>query len=160
MAGVARGRETASQLSNHQATAPAEASTPGANGGTVGLGCVGIFVRDLPASLSFYRRLGPAIPDDAGVGNDYRLRLPNGQVFFWETHEAVRDFDPAWQPSPGSRRVVLEFGFASDEALDAMYAGLTSAGHLAPFTFDNSTVRIAIVKDPDGNEVGLRSPQC
>lgn len=162
-ASVARGRVNASQPTNDQATETAEASTRDANGGTVGLGCIGIFVRDLPASLDFYRTLGLAIPDDAGGGNDYRLRLPNGQVFFWETYKAVRDFDPGWQPSSGNRRIVLEFGFSTAQALDDKYAELTSMGYqgyLAPFTFAHSTVRLALVQDPDGNEIGIRSPEC
>ena len=139
------------------------ADATGAEGGTVGVGCIGVFVRDLPASLDFYRSLGLAIPEDAGGGYDYRLRLPTGQVFFWETYEAVRAFDPSWQPSSGSRRMVLEFGFATPEALNDKYAELTSQGYegyLDPFTFAGSTVRIALIKDPDGNEVGMRYPEC
>jgi catechol 2,3-dioxygenase-like lactoylglutathione lyase family enzyme len=129
----------------------------------VGVGCIGVFVSDLRASLDFYRRLGLAIPEDAGDGSDYRLRLPTGQVFFWETYEAVQAFDPDWQPSSGSRRIVLEFGFATPEALDDKYAELTSQGYegyLDPFTFAGSTVRIALIRDPDGNEVGMRYPEC
>ena len=139
------------------------ADATGAEGGTVGVGCIGVFVRDLRASLGFYRRLGLDIPEDAGGGFDYRLRLPTGQVFFWETYEAVRAFDPGWQPSSGNRRMVLEFGFATPEALNDKYAELTSRGYegyLDPFTFAGSTVRIALIKDPDGNEVGMRYPKC
>lgn len=163
LAGVVRGRGLVDRQDDSQATASAQASTPEASGGTVSLGCVGIVARDLPASLAFYRSLGLVIPDDAGGGSDYRLRLPTGQVLFWETYAVVRDFDPSWQPSTGNRRVVLEFGFATAQALDDTYAGLTADGHegyLAPFTFDNSTVRYALVSDPDGNEIGLRSPAC
>lgn len=130
--------------------------------GTVGLGCIGIFVRDLPTSLAFYRRLGLAIPENAGGSYDYRLQLPNKQVLFWETYGAVRAFDPEWQPSTGNRRVVLEFGFATARALNDKYAELTAAsyeGYLAPFSFNNG-VRYALIKDPDGNEVGLRYPEC
>lgn len=140
------------------------ADATGAEGGTVGVGCIGVFVRDLRASLGFYRRLGLDIPEDAGGGGyAYRLRLPTGQVFFWESYRAVRDFDPGWQPSSGNRRMVLEFGFATPEALNDKYAELTSRGyegHLDPFTFAGSTVRYALIRDPDGNEVGMRYPEC
>lgn len=142
----------------------AGADATGAEGGTVGVGCIGVFVRDLSASLDFYRMLGLDIPKDAGGGgNAYRLRLPTGQVFFWETYQAVRAFDPDWQPSSGHRRVVLEFGFTTTKALDDKYAELTSAGYdgyLAPFTFGGSTIRYALIKDPDGNEMALRCPEC
>jgi catechol 2,3-dioxygenase-like lactoylglutathione lyase family enzyme len=125
--------------------------------GTIGLGIVGLIVRDLAASLDFYRRLGLDIPPGV-TGSNYRLRLPNGQVFFWDDYATVRSFDPGWRPSAGNRRVVLEFGFASPEALDATYAALIAAGHegyLAPFDVG---ARYALVKDPDGNEIGLRYP--
>ena len=134
------------------------------DGGTVGVGCIGIFVRDLSASPDFYRMLGLDIAEDVGGGGSaYRLRLPNGQVFFWETYQAVRAFDPDWQPASGNRRVVLEFGFASAQALNDKYAELTSAGYegyLAPFTFGGSTIRYALIEDPDGNEMALRYPEC
>lgn len=163
LAGSARSGANANQQDDTQPQGAAGTGGGGENGGTVGVGCIGIFVRDLTASLTFYRMLGLAIPEDAGGGNDYRLRLPTGQVFFWETDAAVRAFDPDWQPSSGNRRAVLEFGFATAQALDEKYAEPTSAGYegyLAPFTFSNSTVRYALIKDPDGSEMGLRSPQC
>ncbi|MGI8404738.1 MAG: VOC family protein [Thermomicrobiales bacterium] len=163
LSGTARGSVNGNQQVDGPATEAAGTSASEANSGTIGPVCIGIFVRDLPESLNFYRRLGLAIPEDAGGGYDYRLRLPTGQVFFWETYEAVRAFDPNWQPSSGNRRAVLEFGFATAQALDDKYAELTSAGYegyLAPFTFSNSTVRYALIKDPDGNEIGLRYPKC
>ena len=161
--GTARGSKAVNQRAARPATEVTGTSAAEANGGTVGLVCIGIFVRDLPESLNFYRRLGLAIPEDAGGNNDYRLRLPTGQVLFWETYEAVRAFDPNWQPASGNRRAVLEFGFATAQALDDKYAELTSAGYkgyLAPFTFSNSTIRYALIKDPDGNEIALRNPEC
>lgn len=130
-------------------------SNPGT--GTIGLGIVGLIVRDLSASLDFYRRLGLAIPPDVR-GSNYRIRLPNGQVSFWDNYETVRSFDPGWQPSTGNRRVVLEFGFASPDALDTVNADLTAAGYegyLSPFDIGAG---YALVKDPDGNEIGLRYP--
>jgi len=157
------GSEDASQQDDSQEEEATGTSASEENSGTVGIGCIGLFVRDLPESLNFYRRLGLAIPENAGGGLDYRLSLPTGQVFFWETYEAVRAFDPDWQPSSGNRRVVLEFGFATAQALNDKYAELTSEGYegyLAPFTFGNSTIRYALIRDPDGNEIALRYPEC
>lgn len=59
--------------------------------------------------------------------------------------------------------MVLEFGFATAQLLDDKYSELASAGYegyLTPFTFTNSTIRYALMRDPDGNEVGLRFPIC
>jgi len=130
----------------------------GENAAPVGLGIVGLIVRDLAASLAFYRRLGLAIPP-AVAGDNFRLRLPGGQVFFWDTYEVTRGYDPDWAPSSGHRRVVLEFGFPTARAVDDTYADLTGAGHdgyLSPR--DVGAARYALVRDPDGNEIGLRYP--
>lgn len=148
---------TTSSASQETTSMSTPVSTPGEASGTIGLGIVGLIVRDLQASLDFYRRLGLPIPPGTG-GSNFRLRLPTGQVFFWDDYATTRSFDPDWQPSSGSRRIVLEFGFASPEALDATYAELTGAGYegyLPPFDIG---ARYALVKDPDGNEIGLRYP--
>lgn len=129
------------------------------NGGTVGLGIVGLVVRDVAASLDFYRALGLDIPPDAGGGGYHRTKLPNGQTFFWDSYEITRGYDPGWEPSSGNRRVVLEFGFSSAQGVDDKYAELTGVGHegyLSPR--DVGAARYALVKDPDGNEIGLRHP--
>ena len=99
------------------------------NNATVGLGIVGLIVRDVGASLDFYRMLGLNIPPEAGSGGYHRMQLPNGQTFFWDSYEVTRGYDPNWEPSSGNRRVVLEFGFASAEGVDDKYAELTNAGY-------------------------------
>lgn len=126
---------------------------------TLGLGIVGLIVRDLGRSLEFYRRLGLNVPPDAAQGTNFRLRMDNGQVFFWDTYEVVRDFDPDWQPSSGDLRVILEFGFAHAEQVDAKHNELVEAGassYLAPRSLGQT--RYALVEDPDGNQIGLRFP--
>ena len=126
---------------------------------TLGLGIVGLIVRDLAASLGFYRQLGLDIPADVDGGTNYRMQSPNGQIFFWDTYEVTRGYDPDWQPSKGHRRVVLEFGFPTPEAVDAKHAEFVSAGYesyLEPFSL--GATRYALIKDPDGNEIGLRYP--
>lgn len=137
-------------------------TTPFVSGGTLGLGIVGLVVRDLPASLAFYRQLGLAVPADADTSSGaYRLRQPNGQILFWETVDYVRGFDPAYQPATGDRRVVLEFGFARPSDVNAMHDRLVAAGapsRLAPVSWSGDTIRYAIVIDPDGNQISLRWP--
>lgn len=135
---------------------------PALAGGTLGLGIVGLTVRDLPASLAFYRRLGLAIPADVDTSTGaFRLPQPNGQILFWETVQYVRGFDPTYQPGTGDRRVTLEFGFARAEDVDAMYDKLLAdgaRGHFPPTTWNNGAIRYAIVTDPDDNQISLRWP--
>ena len=129
------------------------------NGGTVGLGIVGLVVRDIEASLEFYRELGLDIPSEAGEGGYHRMQLPNGQTFFWDSYDITRSYDPNWEPSSGNRRIVLEFGFASAQAVDDKYVELTDAGYESYLSPRNvGEARYAMVKDPDDNEIGLRHP--
>lgn len=136
-----------------------DVNEPTENKGTVGLGIVGLIVRDVGASLDFYRMLGLDIPPGADRGGYHRMQLSNGQTFFWDSYEITRGYDPGWEPSSGNRRVVLEFGFASAQAVDDKYAELTDAGHegyLSPRYVGEA--RYALVEDPDGNQIGLRHP--
>jgi len=136
------------------AAAPASAD-PNA---TLGLGITGLIVADVPRSLAFYRRLGIPIPEGV-TGDSYRLPLATGQVFFWDTETLTRSWDPGWTPRTGSRRVVLEFGFATPAAVDAKYADMVAAGYPGyrpPGDLFGS--RYAIVVDPDGNQIALRNP--
>jgi catechol 2,3-dioxygenase-like lactoylglutathione lyase family enzyme len=144
-------------------TPPGGAGRPAVTGGTLGLGIVGLAVGDLDASLAFYRRLGLAIPADVDTsGGAFRLRLPSGMIFFWETLPYVRGFDPTYQPATGGdRKVILEFGFGTPEEVNAMYDVLLAAGargYLAPVSWDNGAIRYAIVVDPDDNQIALRWP--
>ena len=138
------------------------APLPGTAGGTLGLGIVGIAVADLAASLAFYRRLGLAIPADVDAsGGAFRLPLPNGMVFFWETVGYIQGFDPSYRPGTGDRRVILEFGFATADDVNAMYDTLLATGarsRLAPVTWNGGDIRYAIVTDPDNNQISLRWP--
>ena len=134
-------------------------SEPANDGGTVGLGIVGLVVRDIEASLEFYRELGLDIPSGAGDGGYHRMQLSNGQTFFWDSYEITRGYDPDWEPSSGNRRIVLEFGFASAQAVDDKHAELTESGYESYLSPRNvGAARYALVKDPDGNEIGLRYP--
>jgi catechol 2,3-dioxygenase-like lactoylglutathione lyase family enzyme len=120
---------------------------------------VGLIVRDVRASLDFYRMLGLDIPPGAGSGGYHRMQLSNGQTFFWDSYEITRGYDPDWEPSSGDRRIMLEFGFSSARAVDDKYAELIGAnyeGRMSPRYVGEA--RYAMVKDPDGNEISLRHP--
>ena len=118
-----------------------------------------LFVRDMDATLAFYERLGLTItragPDFASADKEGGLALSFG------TAALTRGYDPNWREHDGLATNTLNFTLASRDAVDAMYAKLVAAGytaHLAPIdAFWGS--RYAIVDDPDGNVVGLHSPQ-
>lgn len=135
---------------------------PGIAGGTLGLGIVGLAVRDLPRSLAFYRRLGLPIPADIDTSEGaFRLALTNGQVFFWETVSYIQGFDPTYRQGTGDRKVILEFGFAEPGDVNTMYDTLIAAGaqgRFPPTAWNDGKIRYAIVIDPDDNQISLRWP--
>ncbi|MEX2246275.1 MAG: VOC family protein [Dehalococcoidia bacterium] len=118
-----------------------------------------LFVRDMEATLAFYRRLGLNV--ESVGGNFARAALPGGGSIEFGTAELTRSYDPGWREPNGPSTNTLNFSLASREAVDDVYDDLTAAGyrgHLAPIdAFWGS--RYAIVDDPDGNIVGLHSPR-
>jgi uncharacterized glyoxalase superfamily protein PhnB len=121
-----------------------------------------VIVRDMTASLDFYRRLGAVPPDGAeAVGVHLQLRMPGGFSLELDTAESARLWHAGWRADPASARVVIGFSLPTREAVDERYAELTSAGYVGrqpPFDAFWGA-RYAIVADPDGNDVGLMSPQ-
>lgn len=118
-----------------------------------------LFVRDLPTTLAFYRLLGLAIENVSDMFA--RATMPGGVAIEFGTAELTRSYDPNWREPAGPATNTINFQFASDEAVDAMYATLTGAGfagHLAPCTPPWET-RFALVDDPDGNVIGLHGPR-
>jgi catechol 2,3-dioxygenase-like lactoylglutathione lyase family enzyme len=125
---------------------------------------------NVEASVAFYRRLGLDISEQA------IWRTPTGphHVTAQGGAEGVGPgldldstaFAQAWNAGWKGRgdlegRVVVGFRMPSREAVDALYAELTGAGHVglqAPCdAFWGS--RYAVVEDPDGIAVGLMSPR-
>lgn len=123
------------------------------------LSAIYLFVRDMDASIAFYRQLG--LTFDAPGGDFVRARMPDGSLALeLGTERLTRGYDPGFRMPSGPGTNTLNFDLASREAVDAMYTDLTQAGygaHLAPIdAFWGS--RFAIVDDPDGNVIGLHSP--
>ena len=145
---------------------PPGTPTPPVPGATLGLGIVGLIVRDLSASLDFYRRLGLAVPAVVDLrGGAVRFRMPNDTIFVWETVEYTRaGFDSDYRltgAGDSDRKVTLEFGFASSDAVTAKHDELVAAGapsYQAPITWNDGRIRFGMVVDPDGNRIGLRWP--
>ena len=121
-------------------------------------GGVHIFFRDLAATTDFYGRLGLEL---AGDEHFARAMLPNGQSFEFGSAQLSGAYDPGWREPSGASANALQFRLSSREAVDALFAELTLAGyhgHLAPIDAFWGA-RYAEVDDPNGNIVGLQSPQ-
>ena len=118
-----------------------------------------VLVRDIDASVDFYRRLGVGVPEDAS-GVHVQLRMPGGFSLELDTPESARLWHAGWRSDPGSVSVVIGFALPSREAVDEVYADLTATGSVGrqpPFDAFWGA-RYAVVADPDGNDVGLMSP--
>jgi catechol 2,3-dioxygenase-like lactoylglutathione lyase family enzyme len=124
------------------------------------LDMVGLHVRDMAASLAFYRRLGLEVPEGAESQPHVEATLPGGLRVGWDTHEVMRSFDPDWRPAEGGTSFSLAFLVDAPAEVDELYAELTGDGydgHLAPWDAFWGQ-RYAILKDPDGNDVALFAP--
>jgi catechol 2,3-dioxygenase-like lactoylglutathione lyase family enzyme len=118
-----------------------------------------VIVRDMAASLDFYRRLGIAIPGEA-ADDHVQLKMPGGFSLELDTAGSARLWHAGWRADPASARVVLGFMLASRTAVDDRYAELIATGYRGrrpPFDAFWGA-RYAVVADPDGNDVGLMSP--
>ena len=126
------------------------------------LDLVGLAVREMAASLAFYRRLGLDIPEGAESSEHGHVEatLPGGLRVAWDTHEVMQSFDPGWKPPAGGAPVTLAFRLDSPAEVDALYAELVGdgyEGHLDPWdSFWGQ--RYAVLHDPDGNDVALFAP--
>jgi uncharacterized glyoxalase superfamily protein PhnB len=125
---------------------------------------INLVVRDMDASLAFYRRLGLNVPEatvwrTATGAHHAEVQMGNGVVLEFDSIDLAKSYNAGWREVIGSRGV-LGFSLASRGAVDELYAALVAAGHSAsqsPYdTFWGA--RYAVVEDPDGNPVGLMSP--
>jgi catechol 2,3-dioxygenase-like lactoylglutathione lyase family enzyme len=119
-----------------------------------------LYVRDMKASLDFYRRLGIAFPEGAEKGV-FTTALGDGVHLAFGTFALTRGYDPGFREPKGGSPNSLQFDVESREAVDRIYRELTAAGyagHLAPHDAFWGA-RYAEVDDPDGNVIGFQSPQ-
>lgn len=124
------------------------------------LDLIGLVVRDMSASLAFYRQVGLEIPEAADSEDHVEVSLPGGLRLAWDTVEVIRSFEPDWTPPTGSPRVGLAFLCDSPADVDATYERLVAAGyHGRKEPWDAFWgQRYALVDDPDGNDVSLFAP--
>jgi uncharacterized glyoxalase superfamily protein PhnB len=122
-------------------------------------------VRDMEASIAFYRALGVDIPESAiwrtaSGAHHVDLTMPSGLIVHWDTEALAKVYDRGWRaPGGAGTRNVFSFKVASREEVDRIHGALVALGHPSaqpPYdTFWGA--RYAIVEDPDGNHVGLMS---
>lgn len=117
-------------------------------------------VRDLDASIAFYRRLGLDIPDPTGERPLVIHRMPSG-VSLLLTTSFASVYDPAFERPTGGYQQLLEFYVGQDALVDRAWADLTSGGYhgrMAPMK--TAGPYAAMVDDPDGNVVLLTSDEA
>lgn len=121
------------------------------------LDMIGLVVKDMAASLRFYRALGLAIPESMDREHHVEVTLPNGLRIGWDTTDVVKQFDPGWTAPKGSGRLGMAFLCESSADVDATYKRLVAqgfVGHKEPWDAFWGQ-RYAQIKDPDGNSVDL-----
>ena len=125
---------------------------------------VNLVVKDMAATLAFYRRLGVDIPESAiwktpsGVHHVSVGGAATGASVDFDSPALARHYNQGYAAERG--RVILGFGLPSREAVDALFEDLIGHEHqaLQPPYDAFWGARYAIVEDPDGNPVGLMSP--
>ena len=115
-------------------------------------------VRDMDATVAFYRRLGVTV--DAGPDAFHvAARFPSGMLLEFDSTAFAAQWDTGYRGGTGGS-AVIGFGCDSRAAVDERYADLVDAGYVGrqPPYDAFWGARYAIVEDPDGNPVGLMSP--
>lgn len=118
---------------------------------------IGIFVKDMPKALAFYRALGLDIPAELDSEGHAEITLPDGLRMAWDTHEVIRSFDENWKEPNGHPQIGLAFLCDNAEAVNSQYERLVGLGyesHKAPWDAFWGQ-RYAQIKDPDGNVIDL-----
>jgi len=120
---------------------------------------------DPAASVAFYRRLGVDIDETAiwrTATGTHHVNARSGEIDFeLDSTAFAQVWNQGWRGRGDLKgRVVLGFRVVSREAVDEVYADLTSAGYVGlqgPYDAFWGA-RYAVVEDPDGIAVGLMSP--
>ena len=118
---------------------------------------VNLVVDDLARSAAFYRVLGWNLTPmgDAAA----RAALPNGITVAFHTPAFVPLWDTAYRGDPPGR-TVIDVDVSTRDGVDELFRALVDVGG-RPRQQPMDAIwgaRYAIVEDPDGNRVGLKSP--
>ena len=127
---------------------------------------INLVVRDMEATLRFYRAAGLDIPErnvwrtDSGA-HHVNVKMPGGMDLELDSAALANVYNRGWRETPVARsRCVIGLRLDSRDAVDRSCHALAALGYAVsqpPYdTFWGS--RYAIVLDPDDNYVGLMSP--
>ena len=117
---------------------------------------VGILVKDMAATLQFYRTLGLSIPADQDHDANVDVDLPGGIKLGFLTMERASQADPGFI-TPIGQSMNLQFVCGSSAEVDSTFQELVSAGYAAyaqPWDAFWGQ-RFARVVDPDGRVINL-----
>ena len=89
---------------------------------------IGIVVRDMAASLRFYRLLGLDIPMNMDTEPHVAVVLPGGFRLAWDSLEMIKDIDPGWI-EPVGQRMTLAFKCESPSMVDVLYEQVVKSGY-------------------------------
>ena len=120
-------------------------------------GFVGIVVRDMGASLRFYRLLELEIPEGVEGEPHVDVTAPNGYRIAWDTLTLMKEIYPDFVENAVGQRITLAFECDTPAEVDALHERIVAAGyssHKAPWDAFWGQ-RYAVVVDPDGNSVDL-----
>jgi len=123
---------------------------------------VNLVVRDMAASVGFYRRLGFDLPppDPEDEAHHLEIAMPNGEMSLeLDSETSAQVYNASWR-SGGGTSVLLGFSLPSAAAVDTLYDEVLLGGHRGvqrPYDAFWGA-RYAIVADPDGNQIGLMGP--
>ena len=119
----------------------------------------GLIVKDMAASLKFYRLLGMEIPAEMDSEGHVEVTLPGGLRLAWDSLDVILSFNDEWE-NPVGHRMGIAFLCDSPAEVDKLYEAVTAAGyasHKPPWDAFWGQ-RYAQVKDPDDNIVDLFAP--
>jgi uncharacterized glyoxalase superfamily protein PhnB len=126
---------------------------------------IDLVVRDMEATVAFYRALGVEISETAiwrtsSGAHHVDVTMPGGLIVHFDSAALAKVYDRGWrEPSGSGTRNVLSFKLASRAEVDRIHDTLAGLGYRsAQPPYDAFWgARYAIVEDPDGNHVGLMS---
>lgn len=133
---------------------------------TTTFGHINIFVRDMEATIAFYRLLGLDVPDafewpPGSAATHVEVPMPGGHYLAFDNHEMARIWNTRFDAGRKEGNIVVGLLVDTRDDVDRIYRAVEEAGYRVgqpPYdAFWGS--RYAIVIDPDGNQVGLKSPE-
>ncbi|MBA2679882.1 MAG: hypothetical protein H0U76_15985 [Ktedonobacteraceae bacterium] len=124
---------------------------------------LGLIVKDMSASVTFYQRLGLDIPEGSEAKTHVEVKMGSGLTFFLDSKPARWDAQFVGSPtSPVKSEVdtygsLLEFYLESQGLVEAKYTEMTGFGYesfRAPYVTPFGMC-FAMLHDPDGNTILL-----